>query len=82
MGLLKRITNGLGRREDGEEIAAEVEAPQAKVMSDMTGSAPAPVAPQPVAPAGRTDAYGRSEQPRAGSDDELEIPAFLRRQVG
>ena len=33
--------------------------------------------------AGHTDRHGRSEpMARLSADDELEIPAFLRRQVG
>ena len=77
-GLLARLTNGLGRKEDEEgEFAA-----------DMTTSAPtpAPVAPQPVrAPvigvhSGRTDEHNRSvPAPSRAIEDDLEIPAFLRR---
>ena len=81
-GLLARLTNGLARREDEEGV--EVEA-------DMTVGAPAPVAvQQPVArpsePAsngahsGRTDVQGRSiPAPARSMEDDLEIPAFLRR---
>ncbi|MCF3642145.1 cell division protein FtsZ [Rhizobium sp. TRM95111] len=80
MGLLKRITSSLGRREEEEP------------STDMTASAPAAASQQrrPLSPEaslyaprrGQLDDHGRANpQPRALSDDEqLEIPAFLRRQ--
>ncbi len=81
IGLLKRLTTSLGRKE--EEEAA----------SDMTGSAPQAASAQrrPLSPEaslyaprrGQLDDHGRqqvqSRQPSA--EDELEIPAFLRRQT-
>jgi cell division protein FtsZ len=80
MGLLKRITNSLGRRDDEEGVAA-----------DMT-SAPAAASQQrrPLSPEaslyaprrGNLDDHGRSV-PSSNAhheDDQLEIPAFLRRQ--
>ncbi|HEV7434297.1 MAG TPA: cell division protein FtsZ [Pseudorhizobium sp.] len=81
MGLLKRITNSLGRRDDEEQDPVEM-------------AAPAPVAaPQQRRPLsaeaslyaprrGQLDDHGRAN-PQAGAaheDDQLEIPAFLRRQ--
>jgi cell division protein FtsZ len=80
MGLLKRITNSLGRQSEEEPV-----------MGDMTGSAPA--APQQRRPLsaeaslyaprrGQLDDLGRATPARATSeDDQLEIPAFLRRQT-
>ncbi|WP_377274962.1 cell division protein FtsZ [Rhizobium sp. R86522] len=81
MGLLKRITNSLGRQADEETV-----------MGDMTGSAPAAASQQrrPLsaeaslyAPRrGQLDDHGRATPARATSeDDQLEIPAFLRRQT-
>ena len=81
MGLLKRITNSLGRQADEEPV-----------MGDMTGSAPAAASQQrrPLsaeaslyAPRrGQLDDQGRATPARATSeDDQLEIPAFLRRQA-
>lgn len=81
MGLLKRITNSLGRQADEEPV-----------MGDMTGSAPAAASQQrrPLsaeaslyAPRrGQLDDHGRATPARATSeDDQLEIPAFLRRQT-
>jgi cell division protein FtsZ len=79
MGLLKRITNSLGRREE-ESVAA-----------DMTAAPPAqsqqrrPLSPEAslYAPRrGNLDDQGRAA-PQARmmqDDDQLEIPAFLRRQ--
>ena len=102
MGLLKRITTGLARREDAEHetehavpAAAETRAPApaASVVADMTGSAPSPVAQPamrssiPVAASGTSgtlDQHGRAPaaSTRLSSDEELDIPAFLRRSVG
>ncbi|RUM08256.1 cell division protein FtsZ [Rhizobium chutanense] len=79
MGLLKRITNSLGRREDDA------------VAADMTAAPPAasqqrrPLSPEAslYAPRrGNLDDQGRAV-PQARmmqEDDQLEIPAFLRRQ--
>ena len=80
MGLLKRITSSLGRREDEEAHAA----------AEPAQAAPAAQSRRPLSPEaslyaprrGQLDDHGRaSPQPRALSeDDQLEIPAFLRRQ--
>ncbi|MDO9414557.1 cell division protein FtsZ [Pararhizobium sp.] len=82
MGLLKRITNSLGRREEEEPV----------VSADMTGGAPAAASQQrrPLSSEAslyaprrsQLDDMGRvSPQPRSSQeDDQLEIPAFLRRQ--
>jgi cell division protein FtsZ len=79
MGLLKRITNSLGRREE-EEVPSD--------MMDAPSMAPqrrAPLSPEAslYAPRrGQLDDHGRAT-PSSSShhdDDQLEIPAFLRRQ--
>ena len=82
MGLLKRITNSLGRRDEEDHVSA-----------DMTGPAPTAASQQrrPLSPEaslyaprrGQLDDHGRAvPQGRASSeDDQLEIPAFLRRQT-
>ena len=79
MGLLKRLTNSLGR---GEEAGP----------ADMTASAPAQASAQrrPLSPEaslyaprrGQLDDQGRATpKPHSSQDDDqLEIPAFLRRQ--
>ena len=80
MGLLKRITNSLGRHQDEESVE-----------SDMTGTPPAasqqrrPLSPEAslYAPRrGQLDDHGRATPASHTShdDDQLEIPAFLRRQ--
>jgi cell division protein FtsZ len=77
MGLLKRITNSLGRREEEEHV-----------QSDMTSSAPAPQQRRPLSPEaslyaprrGNLDDHGRAAPQAHHEDDQLEIPAFLRRQ--
>ena len=81
-GLLARLTNGLGRKEDEE----------GEFVADMTASAPMAVPPAPQvarapvsAPAasahsGRTDEHNRAvPTPARPIEDDLEIPAFLRR---
>ncbi|OLP56539.1 cell division protein FtsZ [Rhizobium rhizosphaerae] len=81
MGLLKRITNSLGRREEEDS----------SVSADMTAGAPSAASQQrrPLSPEasvyaprrGSLDDHGRmAAQPRSHEDDQLEIPAFLRRQ--
>jgi cell division protein FtsZ len=77
MGLLKRITNSLGRREEEEHVQA-----------DMTAPAPAPQQRRPLSPEaslyaprrGSLDDHGRAVPQSQHEDDQLEIPAFLRRQ--
>ncbi|MCZ4092147.1 cell division protein FtsZ [Sinorhizobium psoraleae] len=81
MGLLKRITNSLSRRDDDDH----------GVSADMTAAAPSAASQQrrPLSPEaslyaprrGQLDDHGRvSPQARSHEDDQLEIPAFLRRQ--
>jgi cell division protein FtsZ len=89
MTLLQRLAAvGLGRRDDvGPEAvpAAPQPVPAAPVYAEI---APLPVeaprrAPQPAAlrtAAGQLDSHGRQPH-RSIEDDQLEIPAFLRRQV-
>ncbi|MBU4530017.1 MAG: cell division protein FtsZ [Hoeflea sp.] len=77
MGLLKRLSNSLGRREEDEPVQA-------------VQAGPAPQARRPLSPEasvyaprrGLLDDQGRmTPQARASHEDEqLEIPAFLRRQ--
>ncbi|SIQ20787.1 cell division protein FtsZ [Rhizobium sp. RU20A] len=81
MGLLKRITSSLSRRDEEEP----------SVASDMTAGAPSAASQQrrPLSPEaslyaprkGQLDDRGRvTPQSRQQDDDQLEIPAFLRRQ--
>jgi len=80
MGLLKRITNSLGRRDEEDH----------NVTADMTVAAPSAASQQrrPLSPEaslyaprrGQLDDHGRVTPSRAQDDDQLEIPAFLRRQ--
>ncbi|WP_173932086.1 cell division protein FtsZ [Chelativorans sp. Marseille-P2723] len=78
MGLLKRLTNGLARREE-EAPASQPPAPRLRevdprrAVSDSQLYAP---------PRGQLDEHGRVvQQPRHQEEDQLEIPAFLRRQA-
>ncbi|OHV84190.1 cell division protein FtsZ [Rhizobium sp. LCM 4573] len=80
MGLLKRITNSLGRRED-EPVNADMTAPAPSAASQQRRSL-SPEASLYAPRRGQLDDQGRAV-PRAAShhdDDQLEIPAFLRRQ--
>ncbi|MDX1039891.1 cell division protein FtsZ [Sinorhizobium medicae] len=81
MGLLNKITTSLGLRE--REAT--------NVSSDMTAAAPSAASQQrrPLSPEaslyaprrGQLDDHGRAApQMRSHEDDQLEIPAFLRRQ--
>jgi len=82
MGLLNRITSSLGLRERDTNQS---------VSADMTASAPSAASQQrrPLSPEasvyaprrGQLDDHGRvTPQMRSHDDDQLEIPAFLRRQ--
>ncbi len=79
MGLLKRITNSLGRRDDDEVSTDMTSAPQSPSQQRRPLSQEASLyAPR----RGQLDDHGRAV-PQAAShheDDQLEIPAFLRRQ--
>ncbi len=86
MGLLRRLASGLGRHSEEEEHHDEPKAePLAAPAAVSVQPAPArPAQPRPNAQgaAGQLDATGRpTPKPVAVADDEqLEIPAFLRRQ--
>ncbi|KWV46585.1 cell division protein FtsZ [Rhizobium altiplani] len=78
MGLLKRITNSLGRRE--EEVAPEMTSAPAAASQQRRQLSPEASLYAPRR--GNLDDQGRSV-PQARmmqEDDQLEIPAFLRRQ--
>ena len=84
MGLLRRITSGLSRRE--EEPARLVPAEPREPSMQRQGEARRPLSQEAALYAprrGQLDDQGRATpQPRAASeDDQLEIPAFLRRQA-
>ena len=86
MGLLKRIATGFGGSSESEK--SEDIAPVAQPASAPVAPQPAPVAREggdPYAPPrnGTLDIHGRqAPAPRVGSEeDQLDIPAFLRRQA-
>jgi len=76
MGLLKRLTSSLGRHEEpqaAQEAVAQAQQPRRPLSAEASLYAPR---------RGQLDDHGRANpQPRSlGEDDQLEIPAFLRRQ--
>ncbi len=85
MGLLKRLTTGLSRREE-EHAQRPAEAPRQQVPVRQAPDTRRPVGQEasPYAPKrGQMDDTGRLK-PNLGAtheDDQLEIPAFLRRQA-
>jgi cell division protein FtsZ len=81
MTLLQRLAAvGLGRREE-PEAAVQPIAPVAPPAPLPVEASRRPPAPQVVrTAAGQLDSHGR-QQHRSIEDDQLEIPAFLRRQV-
>lgn len=75
MGLLRRLTSSLGRQEDVQSAQEQAPAQQQRRPLSPEASLYAPRR-------GQLDDHGRaSPQARSlGEDDQLEIPAFLRRQ--
>lgn len=94
MGLLRRLASGLSRRDEHDEEAAHEAAPvmtqRAPAAAPQPQMRPAPRMPQmapaqqgrPAGAAGQLDMTGRAPvRPQVHSEeDQLEIPAFLRRQ--
>jgi cell division protein FtsZ len=78
MGLLKRISSSLGRREE-EYTSQETQSGQAPQVRRPLSAEASVYAPR----RGQLDDQGRvTPQTRASIEDEqLEIPAFLRRQA-
>ncbi|WP_411032626.1 cell division protein FtsZ [Shinella sp. BYT-45] len=77
MGLLRRLTSSLGRNDEAQ-AAQEQAAPVAQQQRRPLSPEASLYAPR----RGQLDDHGRANpQPRSlGEDDQLEIPAFLRRQ--
>ena len=85
MGLLKRLTNGLSRREE-EPAKLQPAQPREPKLRQPAPEARrlAPQDPQLYAPRrGQLDEHGRPmpQQRAVQEEDQLEIPAFLRRQA-
>ncbi len=79
MGLLKRITNSLGRRDDEENVASDMTAAPAAASQQRRTLSPEASLYAPRR--GNLDDHGRSVPASSHhEDDQLEIPAFLRRQ--
>ncbi len=82
MGLLKRISNSLGRREDEEGLGSEG-APAAAPAPAADRRQLSPEASMYAPRKGNLDNQGRAQPatPATSEEDQLEIPAFLRRQA-
>ncbi|MGR6468958.1 cell division protein FtsZ [Rhizobium sp. PAMB 3182] len=82
MGLLKKITNSLSRRDEDDDARAEVSAPAAQPSVQQRRAALSPEASLYAPRRGQLDDHGRAAPQSSASrdDDHLEIPAFLRRQ--
>ena len=83
MGLLKRLTQGLSRREEEPARLQPAQPREPRLRQPEQRRAPASDAQLYAPQRGQLDNQGRlSVQPRAQQeDDQLEIPAFLRRQA-
>ncbi|ENT05226.1 cell division protein FtsZ [Brucella sp. 63/311] len=82
MGLLKRLTHGLSRREE-EQPAARLEPAQHREPGMRPAEPRRPMQQDSsiYAPRrGQLDDQGRPQPRTASEEDQLEIPAFLRRQ--
>ncbi|PRD45187.1 cell division protein FtsZ [Phyllobacterium phragmitis] len=82
MGLLKRLTHGLSRRE--EEPAARLEPAQHREPAMRPAEPRRPLSQDAsiYAPRrGQLDEQGRPQPRQVSEEDQLEIPAFLRRQA-
>jgi len=79
MGLLKRLATGLSRREEEPRLQpAQPREPKLREAEPRRLQDPQLYAPR----RGQLDEHGRmTAQPRPQEDDQLEIPAFLRRQA-
>ncbi len=83
MGLLRRLTGGLGRREDEHMEHHETAQADAYAEAQRQPVAPRQAESQTHGATGNMDAGGRPAPARSQmmEDDQLEIPAFLRRQA-
>ncbi len=83
MGLLRRLTGGLGRREDEHMEHHETAQADAYAEAQRQPAAPRQAESQTHGATGNMDAGGRPAPARSQmmEDDQLEIPAFLRRQA-
>jgi cell division protein FtsZ len=90
-GLLARLAQGLGKRDDESEAVIVPSGSGARPMRmEVAPRVGEPIdrvaAPQPrrigdaANPAGSLDPHGRTSAESVQDDDQLEIPAFLRRQ--
>jgi cell division protein FtsZ len=87
----KLASFGFGRKDDHPEAASAPRQEHAQPIPRQAQPAPAPSpahaeymrrpAPEPRAAQGNLDSHGRQPAARSFDDDQLEIPAFLRRKA-
>jgi cell division protein FtsZ len=83
LSLMQRLAQvGFGRKDDGPEAQPAPAAPQTAPSAAHAEYMRRPAAPAPRAAQGQLDPHGRQQSARQTEDDQLEIPAFLRRQTG
>ena len=76
MGLLKRLSSSLGRREDEDGADHAEQTDPAAERRPLSAEASLYVPKR-----GEPEGQGNAKTEPAGDDDQLEIPAFLRRQA-
>jgi len=83
LGLLKRLTTGLSRREEEPARLQPAAQPREPRLRQTAPEARRPADDQLYAPRrGQLDEHGRAPaQRRPDDEDQLDIPAFLRRQA-
>ena len=84
MGLLKRLTTGLSRREEEPARLQPAQPREPKLRQQTRGARACPARTRSStrrAAASSTSTAASLNKPRPQDDDQLEIPAFLRRQA-
>lgn len=83
MGLIKRLTHGLSRRDGDQGYAEQPREPKLRQAAPQPRRAPESEGQLYAPRQGRLDEHGRltTQTRSAQEEDHLEIPAFLRRQA-
>ena len=83
MGLIKRLTHGLSRRDPEQGYSEQPREPKLRQAAPQARRAPESDGQLYAPRQGRLDEHGRltTQQRNVQEEDQLEIPAFLRRQA-